>query len=58
MICIYTEKIKMFKFCTKIIHSNYGVCSVDLSCADGRINDVDHHIKTKKHKEYEKNLQM
>ena len=33
------------------------VCCVNLSCSRGRINDVDLHVKSEKHKKAEKILQ-
>ena len=54
--------IRMQKSCSSCVPDNSfkfrcTISSVDLSCAHGGINDVDHHIKTEMHKEYEKNLQ-
>ena len=59
----YTEKYKFIIKCSSFVPDNSfkfrcEICSVDFSCAYGGINDVDHHITTEKHEEYEKNLSI
>ena len=58
----YIEKHNFIIKCSSSIQDNsfkfqFTICNVDLSSAHGGINNVDHHIKTEKCNEYEKNLQ-
>ena len=47
---LYTEKYNFsIKCSSSVLHNSFkfrcAICSVDLSRAYGRVNDVDHHIK-------------
>ena len=53
----YTKKYNFIKKCSSSALDNSfkfwcTIYSVDLSCAYAGINDVDHHIKIKKHIDY------
>ena len=58
----YTEKFNFIVKCSNSVQDHEfkfrcTVCCVNLSCSHGGINDVELHVKSEKHKQFEKTLQ-